>query len=832
MRRIKLSTPIVFLLVLFQGCGGGSNTTIVAPSNLVYPQTSIAGTVGAAIATDAPTVTGTVDSYNVSPALPAGLSLNTSTGVISGTPTAASSQTTYTVVAANSAGSTSTKIQLTVVSNIPAPSQLVYPQSTISASVGVAILSDIPTVTGTVDAFSVMPALPSGLSLNGSTGMIAGTPSAQSASATYTITATNAGGSTTANVTVGVNKGLNALLELGHSANVNLLQLQNSRLLSRDDTGHWVLWDYASGSILARGDQVPNTAHYPMTLAGNTLVVGIPNGLEVRSSIDGHVLSTIISQNSWWKLATDGSYICAASSSGLSTWSPDGTLLFFRAGDYSAANTFASPDAIRVALGPAGQNVVETISIPSGTSSAGPAFSGQFNSWFLDGARFLTNQGNTIWTYSNTGVQQAIVSLSTIENLTGQGNWIWTFQNSPYWPLNIYAIGSSSPAVTYTLTPEPLGNELVIPSGTTIGAMPSGPGQISIIDLSGSSPVKVDYSLPVVYESAYAAASPSQWIVGNRHGVVLDGASLSGTPRFIALGQAWTIAGGTSRAAIGVASGSIFYLDPSGPKLEGTIPFSSSKLQLSSDGTVLAAMANAHDAQYEPDRTLKVFSLPTESLINSWPYTLPQGACVPSCNIPYPTDFSLSGSGTMIGQVLFTLTSGSFQRMVGSTTGGSSVWSDTPIPAFTNGTDIPIGLSPDGSLIGVSDSQPSPSSITNIYNAGLLVTAVPGWAAGWIDNGRLLVNNYVLGPSSNVQYSGATIYDPTGAKLSSPGVPELLQFQSVTSDWIYSPSLNTIFSLSSGSSVWTSSSPTLGVGAVSGNYVVFASGSQVLVDSY
>src|SRR3974390_309899 len=193
MRRIKLSTPIVFLLVLFQGCGGGRNTTIVAPSNLVYPQTSIAGTVGAAIATDAPTVTGTVDSYNVSPALPAGLSLNTSTGVISGTPTAASSQTTYTVVAANSAGSTSTKIQLTVVSNIPAPSQLVYPQSTISASVGVAILSDIPTVTGTVDAFSVMPALPSGLSLNGSTGMIAGTPSAQSASATYTITATNAG---------------------------------------------------------------------------------------------------------------------------------------------------------------------------------------------------------------------------------------------------------------------------------------------------------------------------------------------------------------------------------------------------------------------------------------------------------------------------------------------------------------------------------------------------------------------------------------------------------------------------------------------------------------
>ena len=97
----------------------------------MYSQSNISATIEAAIAPDSPTVTGTVDSYTVSPTLPAGLSLNASTGVISGTPTSVAPQTTYTVVAANSGGSTSVRIQIAVVSNVPAPTQLLYPQSII-----------------------------------------------------------------------------------------------------------------------------------------------------------------------------------------------------------------------------------------------------------------------------------------------------------------------------------------------------------------------------------------------------------------------------------------------------------------------------------------------------------------------------------------------------------------------------------------------------------------------------------------------------------------------------------------------------------------------------
>ncbi len=54
-----------------------------------------------------------------------------------------------------------------------------------------------PTVTGSVTSWTVAPALPGGIAINATTGVISGTPAAIAALAVYTITATNAGGSTT-----------------------------------------------------------------------------------------------------------------------------------------------------------------------------------------------------------------------------------------------------------------------------------------------------------------------------------------------------------------------------------------------------------------------------------------------------------------------------------------------------------------------------------------------------------------------------------------------------------------------------------------------------------
>lgn len=60
---------------------------------------------------------GVVSSYSVSPQLPAGLSFDTTTGVISGTPTVGTVNNSYTVTAVNDSGSNSYTLFITVISN-------------------------------------------------------------------------------------------------------------------------------------------------------------------------------------------------------------------------------------------------------------------------------------------------------------------------------------------------------------------------------------------------------------------------------------------------------------------------------------------------------------------------------------------------------------------------------------------------------------------------------------------------------------------------------------------------------------------------------------------
>jgi hypothetical protein len=201
-------------------------------------------------------------------------------------------------------------------------------------------------------------------------------------------------------------------------------------------------------------------------------------------------------------------------------------------------------------------------------------------------------------------------------------------------------------------------------------------------------------------------------------------------------------------------------------------------------------------------------------------------------------DFELSGSGTALGQVTGSFTDRwNVERKVSAPTGGAVVWSDTP-PAASTLDGIPtMQLSPDGTLIAASDgvraSTTAANIITNIIKNGALVSAVPGSAVGWLDNNRLLVNNY--GPASHagniIPYLGASIYDAAGQKVTDSPLPELLKMQPIATDLVYSPSLNSILSVTSGDPVWTSPNPGRGVGAVAGSRAVFASGAQVRIES-
>ena len=174
-----------------------------APPNISYSPSTNIYVVGTAISTLTPSNTGgIVVSYAVSPSLPAGLSLNTSTGVISGTPTAVTATATYTVTATNTGGSSSATLTLTVNPQLPAIS---YSPSTNSYPINTAITSLTPANTGgAASSWSISPALPAGLSFDTTTGIISGTPTTVTATATYTVTATNVTGSATTTVTITV----------------------------------------------------------------------------------------------------------------------------------------------------------------------------------------------------------------------------------------------------------------------------------------------------------------------------------------------------------------------------------------------------------------------------------------------------------------------------------------------------------------------------------------------------------------------------------------------------------------------------------------------------
>ncbi|MGB8098368.1 MAG: putative Ig domain-containing protein [Terracidiphilus sp.] len=854
--------------VTASNAGGATTTkieitvTLPPPTDLSYSEPAVDAAKGQAISADVPTVTGTVDSYAVAPALPAGLSLSKSTGTISGTPTALAPLTAYTVTASNLGGSTSATVLISVTVLLPAPTEIAYPQTVIGTYVGQAITPDIPAAQGTITSYVISPALPAGLSIDPSTGVISGTPTAAAPRATYVVTGGNSGGSVTAaiNPKITVTPAPNILLQLGNQDRIGTLEFANSRVLSEDWYGLWILWDYKAGTVLANGDAGLGGANVTgfssiyvpaqSAMAGPTVAIGIPGGIEVLSASDGHLLSTIVSpgfslsspgglaEGGAWQLAADGSYIAVETQSGLYVYSTAGQLLLSGAGNYVNPNNpnvppdiFAAPGQVQVAYGPVGLNVIETISIVNGTDTISPPFSGSFTFWFGDGERFLA--GNSI--YSKSGVFEAASPISAYPpygqlNLGegGLGNWIWLdscSQSTNLCTLEIYAVGNANPALNEVVLPD-----FLVQSGTALGVYGLGSG-LAVIDLSGAAPTETDPTFPPPINNAsrdqvsgfpFAAVSSTEWVTGFANGLILDGASLqSKTPRFLGIGSALSISGSTANAAIATGSGRILFFDPANTTAQGSVGLTSGEVGLSSDGTVLAA--SSQDATL-----LKIESLPSETVDHTFSYS---SQASPGLLF----DFTLSGSGATLAQAMI---GQNCWVQVSPTSGSPIIWSNT---STSNIEDYcgPLLLSPDGTLIAENANSGAASNTLNIYQNGHLNATIAGTAVGWIDNGRLLVNKYTQTANGPV-FSGCIIYSPAGAALATPPLPELAGIQTVTPDTVYAPNLNAIYSLTTGKATWTSpyppdswnSSGNAWMGAIADTYVVFESEERVIAVKY
>ncbi len=107
-----------------------------------------------------------------------------------------------------------------------APTSLSYYGATLSLMLGLPMDPLAPEVEGEVATWSVTPPLPAGLTLNSNTGVLSGTPSATSPLTTHTVTASNAGGATTATLFVGVSGALRHLVAGGDGlASVELFRV-------------------------------------------------------------------------------------------------------------------------------------------------------------------------------------------------------------------------------------------------------------------------------------------------------------------------------------------------------------------------------------------------------------------------------------------------------------------------------------------------------------------------------------------------------------------------------------------------------------------------------
>ncbi|WP_005031470.1 Kelch repeat-containing protein [Holophaga foetida] len=293
---------LLFLLALLSAaCGGGgggaSSNTVHPPTDLIYSSNPATYTKGVAITPNAPSYSGDrTTGYSISPSIPAGLTFDTSTGLISGAPSSVVPQNTYTVTACNAAGCCSTGLTITI--NDEAPADLSYQFDNAIYLAGVAIENNYPSSTGgAVALYTVSPNLPAGLSLNSANGLISGTPTTTTGQTVYRITASNTSGSSYCDISITVNSSQTGAFSYTGSLTVDrgyhtATLLNSGKVLITGgysyDTNKVLssaeLYDPSTGLFSATGSMQTPRQHHTATLLtdGKVLVTGGTNGYAVN----------------------------------------------------------------------------------------------------------------------------------------------------------------------------------------------------------------------------------------------------------------------------------------------------------------------------------------------------------------------------------------------------------------------------------------------------------------------------------------------------------------------------------------------------------------------
>lgn len=178
-------------------CSGSQTYTVTVgcPTITINPVSLPAMTVGSVFSQTFTQTGGTgTFTWSFTGTLPPGLSLNTTTGALTGTPTTAGTYT-FTIVGTNTAQNCSGSRTYTV--TVSCPTITVSPNTLPNAPIGQAYSQTVTQTggTGTITWSVSSGTLPTGVTLNSTSGVISGTPTV-AGSYTFTITATDAFGCT------------------------------------------------------------------------------------------------------------------------------------------------------------------------------------------------------------------------------------------------------------------------------------------------------------------------------------------------------------------------------------------------------------------------------------------------------------------------------------------------------------------------------------------------------------------------------------------------------------------------------------------------------------